>query len=124
MGPKKPGHYYVRNVMSCHDELTCLPFVCPPPPTPSLFQHTLIAIRSRLTPYFVIKHATRGKLPGPFGKLSPSSLRRLALDVVTSLCSESGEMRDGNAVVDLIAAVHEAVVDHDEQAYWESVMNR
>lgn len=33
-------------------------------------------------------------------------------------------MRDGNAVVDLIAAVHEAVVDHDEQAYWESVMNR
>ncbi|KAK7694838.1 hypothetical protein QCA50_002026 [Cerrena zonata] len=84
-------------------------------------EHTSTAIRTRLAPYFVIKHATRGKLPGPFAKLPPSHLRRLALDVVASLSSDSGGLGNGNAA-DLIASVHEAVVDVDEQAYWVSVM--
>ncbi|CAL1695440.1 unnamed protein product [Somion occarium] len=80
-------------------------------------EQTLGAIRSRLAPYFVINHPSRGKLPGPFAKLPPSPLRRLALDVGASLCPTS----DGDAA-DLIAAIHEAVRDAGEGDYWVSVM--
>ncbi|KAL6304291.1 hypothetical protein BKA93DRAFT_733535 [Sparassis latifolia] len=80
-----------------------------------LRRETASSLRSRLVPYFVITHATRGKLPGPFSKLPASSpLRRLALDAVVTLT------RDGDDE-GLAAVVDEAVVGAPQEAYWRSV---
>lgn len=76
---------------------------------------TLSSLRTRLAPYFVISHATRGTLLGPYSKIPPASpLRRLVLDVVVTIISRGG--RDG-----LVSAVDEAVKGTEEQSYWISM---
>jgi len=77
---------------------------------------TLSSLRARLVPYFIITHATRGRLPGPYARLPPTSaLRRLVLDVVVT--ASSGD--DGNDA--LKAAVDEAVKGTEVETYWKSV---
>ncbi|KAF9822049.1 hypothetical protein IEO21_00043 [Rhodonia placenta] len=83
--------------------------------SPLLPDETLSSLRTRLAPYFVISHATRGTLLGPYSKIPPASpLRRLVLDVVVTIISRGG--RDG-----LVSAVDEAVKGTEEQSYWISM---
>lgn len=87
--------------------------------SPLLPDETLSSLRTRLAPYFVISHATRGTLLGPYSKIPPGSpLRRLVLDVVVSIISGAGGDggRDG-----LVSAVNEAVKGTEEQSYWISM---
>ncbi|KAJ3559764.1 hypothetical protein NM688_g137 [Phlebia brevispora] len=72
----------------------------------------LISIRSRLTPFFVVRHATRGRLIGPYKKLSVP-LRTLVLDVAFTLCASRPER-------ELDEAIRE-VVTEEERQYWTSL---
>ncbi|KAG6829395.1 hypothetical protein H0H92_004663 [Tricholoma furcatifolium] len=78
----------------------------------------IIALVSKLIPYFTITHSVRGQLPGPYTKLPLTSpLRRLALDLAaTLLLVISVDSIDG-----LCAAVSLAVVDTEEQGYWRQM---
>ncbi|EMD42224.1 hypothetical protein CERSUDRAFT_110758 [Gelatoporia subvermispora B] len=77
----------------------------------------LAGLSSRLVPYFVVAHPTRGRLPGPYAKLPPASpVRRLALDVVTTL-ARSGGAGDG-----LQETVGEAVRGTEEEGYWAALL--
>ncbi|OCH95802.1 hypothetical protein OBBRIDRAFT_871454 [Obba rivulosa] len=77
------------------------------------------ALSSRLMPYFVISHTTRGRLPGPYAKLPPASpVRRLVLDVVATI------VRSGGADDGLQDAVGEAVRGTEEEEYWSSLHTR
>ncbi|KAI0080104.1 hypothetical protein K474DRAFT_1727562 [Panus rudis PR-1116 ss-1] len=87
----------------------------------------LRSLCSRLAPFFIITHPTRGKLPGPFTKLppptmsSPSAQRRLALDVAASFRPRP-DGDDGGLTV----AVHEVLGstdDVDAERYWLSIMS-
>ncbi|KAH9950477.1 hypothetical protein B0H21DRAFT_723497 [Amylocystis lapponica] len=86
--------------------------------SPLLRPETLASLRTRLVPYFIITHSTRGKLPGPYAKLPPA-WRRLVLDVaftVTHAQPVCGS-EDG-----LDAAVDDAVKGTSaEGAYWTSL---
>ncbi|KAI0931972.1 hypothetical protein AcV5_004663 [Taiwanofungus camphoratus] len=83
--------------------------------SPLLREETLSSLRARLVPYFVINHATRGKLPGPFAKLPTSPLRGLVLDVMATICGPSS----GSDALE--TAVDEAVRNSEEEVYWTSV---
>ncbi|KAI0375373.1 hypothetical protein BV20DRAFT_265919 [Pilatotrama ljubarskyi] len=86
--------------------------------SPLFHAEVYAALRSRLIPYFTITHPTRGKLPGPFAKLPANSpLRRLVLDLVATLVSQSTRQTNlGEG--DLIPGVEEAVRGTSEEAYW------
>ncbi|TFK77025.1 hypothetical protein BDN72DRAFT_753619 [Pluteus cervinus] len=73
------------------------------------------SIRSKLVPYFTINHPTRGQLDGPFHKIS-GSLRRLALDVVCTICREGSSLPESKS---LRVAVSQAVAKTGERGYWE-----
>jgi len=76
---------------------------------------------SKLVPYFSIDHAVRGQLPGPYTKLpSPSTLRRLALDVaVTLLMTHPSSLAKDAAR--LLMAIDLVVTDTQEQNYWKHI---
>jgi len=78
----------------------------------SVHSQTMTLVRSRLVPYFSVNHVTRGRLPGPYSKL-PRPLRKLALDLVTTISTLSETRDDG-----LEDAVDQAVaVDQDKHIY-------
>ncbi|RPD64943.1 hypothetical protein L227DRAFT_591208 [Lentinus tigrinus ALCF2SS1-6] len=81
---------------------------------------TIAALRSRLVPYFCITHPTRGRIPGPYAKLSPP-LRRLVLDLVATIKCTSPRpgVDDG-----LEASVTEVVGSATEAAYWSALSDR
>ncbi|CCM05152.1 uncharacterized protein FIBRA_07361 [Fibroporia radiculosa] len=84
--------------------------------SPLLREETVSSISARLVPYFIMTHATRGKLSGPYIKLpSASPLRRLVLDVVFSLSSLA------RADYVLLTAVSELVDGTEMEGYWTSV---
>ena len=75
----------------------------------------LDAVRSRLVPYFIISHPTRGALPGPYTKLERLTLRALALDVVATLFRLGGvEERLDNAVLMAVAGT-------TQEQYWVEI---
>ncbi|KAI0034792.1 hypothetical protein K488DRAFT_77014 [Vararia minispora EC-137] len=78
--------------------------VCPPSDT-----------SERLTPFFAMRHPTRGEILGPFSKLHDPYLRRLALDTAAML------VWSGRADQSLEAAAHSATTGRPEEAYWASV---
>ncbi|KAG6845775.1 hypothetical protein H0H87_003829 [Tephrocybe sp. NHM501043] len=82
---------------------------------------TIMALRSKLIPYFTITHPVRGQLPGPYSKVPMSSpLRRLALDaVVTLLDVMTGADLGGG----LRSAVELAVADTDQREYWAAIQD-
>ncbi|KAI0361212.1 hypothetical protein OH77DRAFT_1443396 [Trametes cingulata] len=83
-----------------------------------LHSEVYAALRSRLIPYFTITHPTRGKLPGPFAKLPANSpLRRLVLDLVATLVSQSGR-QISLGEDELVLAVDEAVRGSSEEVYF------
>ena len=70
-------------------------------------------MRSRLVPYFIVTHPSRGRLPGPYTKLPVSSpLRRLVLDLAATL-SVGEEHNNG-----LGAAVAIVTMCTEEADYW------
>ena len=75
----------------------------------------LDAVRSRLVPYFIIAHPTRGALPGPYTKLERPTLRTLALDVVATL------FRLGGVEERLDSAARMAVAGTAQEQYWVEI---
>ncbi|QRW24482.1 Testis-expressed sequence 10 protein [Rhizoctonia solani] len=75
---------------------------------------TLNALRQRLIPFFIFDHAKRGTITGPWTKL-PDHLQRLALDVMSSLCHDGGDVRE------LTNAVDRAVAQTTLAEYWVHV---
>ncbi|KAF9044791.1 hypothetical protein BDZ89DRAFT_1058887 [Hymenopellis radicata] len=74
---------------------------------------TVTSLRTRFMPYFVILHASRGSIPGPYTKLPPSSIvRRLALEVAATL------VVPGDA---LSGAISSTLIGSTEGEYWASV---
>ncbi|KAG5654094.1 hypothetical protein H0H81_007508 [Sphagnurus paluster] len=72
---------------------------------------TTAAVRSKLVPYFSMKHPARGQVAGPYSKLLGARLRRLALDLVATLGADN-ELGD---------AVERAIQGTDEVEYWMQV---
>ncbi|GAA5845165.1 hypothetical protein JCM9279_005460 [Rhodotorula babjevae] len=81
---------------------------------------TLVALAPTLGPFFHLSHPSRGSMPGPFTKLSPSVQAR-ALDLVALLAGLDGA--DGEATKPLREAVGRAVrtkgVDRGVRARWQ-----
>ncbi|KAF8728472.1 Rix1 complex component involved in 60S ribosome maturation, partial [Rhizoctonia solani] len=75
---------------------------------------TLNALRQRLIPFFIFDHAKRGTITGPWTKL-PDHLQRLALDVMSGLCHDGGDVRE------LTNAVDRAVAQTTLAEYWVHV---
>ncbi|KAJ7487700.1 hypothetical protein B0H11DRAFT_2157103 [Mycena galericulata] len=72
---------------------------------------TLESLRAQIVPYFSITHPLRGQMPGPYLKLSSSSVRRLALDLVVLIGGDPS----------LSSAVDAAVLGTPEQSYWGNI---
>lgn len=74
------------------------------------------SLSSRLAPFFLIVHPTRGQVLGPFTKIpcSASHVRSLVLDLCASLLRDD----DGDG---LCNAVCEAVKGTSEELYWQRV---
>ncbi|KAJ7181761.1 hypothetical protein C8R43DRAFT_970362 [Mycena crocata] len=69
-------------------------------------------LRSQIVPYFSITHSVRGQIPGPYSKLPvSSSIRRLALDLVSLVGDDSS----------LSSAVDAVVLGTTEQPYWHHI---
>ncbi|QRV83339.1 Testis-expressed sequence 10 protein [Ceratobasidium sp. AG-Ba] len=79
-----------------------------------LDQETLGALRQRLIPFFMIDHATKGPLPGPWNKL-PMYLQKLALELTSSLCDSGIEN-----TASLMSAVERVAIEK-QLAYWNSI---
>ncbi|QRW12075.1 Testis-expressed sequence 10 protein [Ceratobasidium sp. AG-Ba] len=77
-------------------------------------QETLGALRQRLIPFFMIDHATKGPLPGPWNKL-PMYLQKLALELTSSLCDSGIEN-----TASLMSAVERVAIEK-QLAYWNSI---
>jgi pre-rRNA-processing protein IPI1 len=79
------------------------------------FHQVSTGLLVRLVPFFMVTHATRGQLPGPYSKLPPA-LRRLMLDTVSKLqdMSEGDDTGATQAVVSATAGTEEA-------AYWANI---
>lgn len=76
------------------------------------------ALAAKLVPYFSINHAVRGRLPGPYAKLPPSSeLRRLALDVVATLFATYASYLSSIST-QLSEAIDITVTGNHEESYW------
>ena len=79
-----------------------------------------------MMPYFVAQHRTRGEVLGPYSRLpestssSPSSVRRLVLDVVHTLCTLSTRP-DDEEVLRLKGAVQQALSGSPEEGYWKAL---
>ncbi|KAF9452699.1 hypothetical protein P691DRAFT_180962 [Macrolepiota fuliginosa MF-IS2] len=79
----------------------------------------------RLVPYFTVNHPVRGQLSGPYSKLplTQSHVRRLCLDVVSTLLVRGGQLGAGvsEACDALLKAVDLVVTDTIEGEYWVHV---
>ncbi|KAH9937104.1 uncharacterized protein B0H18DRAFT_1112984 [Fomitopsis serialis] len=84
--------------------------------SPLVRDQVLLALRSRMVPYFIVSHPTRGRLLGPFARLPSAPLRRLVLDVVATI---EGQEADG-----LEGDVSEAVRGTEEESYWAALVSR
>lgn len=74
-------------------------------------------IRSRFTPYFTIKHPTKGVIPGPIRKIPiPSIVWRLALDVVVVLAAA-----DLSSAGEIMSAVDQGLAEEECIAYWHQL---
>ncbi|KAG8687126.1 hypothetical protein FRC08_012148 [Ceratobasidium sp. 394] len=81
-----------------------------------LFDHaTLGALRQRLIPFFMIDHATRGAVAGPWIRL-PRDTQRLALDLASNLCQGGGEN-----TTSLANSIERAATDKQLLNYWNSI---
>ena len=93
----------------------------PPADSAHFSSQVLAGLSSRLAPYFVISHATRGRLPGPYAKLPPAApVRRLALDVAATITRSVAE----GAGAGLLETVGEAVRGTEEADYWAALGGR
>jgi len=83
----------------------------------------IIGLQTRLTPFFMITHPVRGRLPGPFTKIPTSSLliRRLAVDLVVTILSVSTRS-EGEERENLMIAVGSAVSGTPEEGYWQQLV--
>jgi pre-rRNA-processing protein IPI1 len=83
----------------------------------------IIGLRSRLTPFFLVTHPVRGRLPGPFTKIPASSprVRRLAVDLVVTILSVSPKS-EGEETRNLMDAVASAVSGTFEEGYWHQLV--
>ncbi|KZT72744.1 hypothetical protein DAEQUDRAFT_543688 [Daedalea quercina L-15889] len=81
--------------------------------SPLVQDQVLPALHSRMVPYFIVNHPMRGKLLGPFSRLPSAPLRRLVLDVVTTLKIPDTDELEG--------AVSEAVAGTEDESYWISL---
>ncbi|KAJ8494635.1 hypothetical protein ONZ51_g2221 [Trametes cubensis] len=85
---------------------------------------TRSSLKSRLVPYFSIVHPARGKVRGPYAKLSVGSpLRRLVLDLVATIQGHASSKADAGDD-GLVAAVFEAVSETPEESYMAGVIGR
>lgn len=80
-------------------------------------------MQTRLTPFFMITHPVRGRLPGPFTKIPTSSqlIRRLAVDLVVTILSVSTRS-EGEERENLMIAVGSAVSGTLEEGYWQQLV--
>ncbi|KAG1757489.1 hypothetical protein EDB19DRAFT_1901008 [Suillus lakei] len=83
----------------------------------------IIGLQTRLTPFFMITHPVRGRLPGPFTKIPTSSplIRRLAVDLVVTILSVSTRS-EGEERENLMIAVGSAVSGTLEEGYWQQLV--
>lgn len=83
----------------------------------------IFGLQTRLTPFFMITHPVRGRLPGPFTKIPPSSslIRRLAVDLVVTILSVSTRS-EGEERENLMIAVGGAVSGTLEEDYWQQLV--
>ncbi|KAG1826020.1 uncharacterized protein BJ212DRAFT_1317584 [Suillus subaureus] len=83
----------------------------------------IMGLQTRLTPFFMITHPVRGRLPGPFTKIPTSSLliRRLAVDLVVTILSVSTRS-EGEERENLMIAVGSAVSGTLEEGYWQQLV--
>ncbi|KAG1755203.1 uncharacterized protein EDB91DRAFT_1242401 [Suillus paluster] len=83
----------------------------------------IVGLQSRLTPFFMITHPVRGRIPGPFTKIPASSplIRRLAVDLVVTILSVSSRS-EGEGRENLISAVGSAVTGTLEEGYWQQLV--
>ncbi|KAI9060172.1 hypothetical protein FKP32DRAFT_1595567 [Trametes sanguinea] len=78
---------------------------------------TYYSLRSRLVPYFLISHPTRGKIGGPYAKLPANSpIRRLILDLVATIVGHIIDKADPSSS-DFVAAVTGAIQGTAEESY-------
>lgn len=77
-----------------------------------IYIQAVTSLRSRLVPYFIIRHTTRGRLSGPYSKLSPP-LRTLMLDLVFASTKPRRHDELDDAVLDVVA--------DREKSYWASL---
>lgn len=83
----------------------------------------IIGLQTRLTPFFMITHPVRGRLPGPFTKIPTSSqlIRSLAVDLVVTILSVSARS-EGEERENLMIAVGSAVSGTLEEGYWQQLV--
>ncbi|KAG1864121.1 hypothetical protein DFJ58DRAFT_772772 [Suillus subalutaceus] len=83
----------------------------------------IMGLQTRLTPFFMITHPVRGRLPGPFTKIPTSSvlIRRLAVDLVVTILSVSTRS-EGEERENLMIAVGSAVSGTLEEGYWQQLV--
>ncbi|KAG1783868.1 hypothetical protein EV702DRAFT_1055985 [Suillus placidus] len=83
----------------------------------------IFGLQTRLTPFFMITHPVRGRLPGPFTKIPTSSqlIRRLAVDLVVTILSVSTRS-EGEERENLMIAVGSAVSGTLEEGYWQQLV--
>jgi len=84
--------------------------------SPLVRDQVLLALRSRMVPYFIVNHPTRGRLLGPFARLPSAPLRRLVLDVVATIEWQEADGFEGD--------VSEAVRGTEEESYWATLVSR
>lgn len=106
-----PHHSTSRCALRCPCMQTI--YFSVPPRVPYIACQTSEQVRSRLIPYFATVHPEKGKILGPFTKLSQwPHLRRLALNVTAVL------LQDADMVDPLRSAVDNAVRDTEDARYW------
>lgn len=83
----------------------------------------ITSLTSRLTPYFLITHPTRGELAGPFAKWETMAVCKLALDVAATVFSASPSGGTVGEGVKLREAVGKCVSGMGEgvERYWGEV---
>jgi len=74
-----------------------------------------LGLAERLQPFFIVQHRSKGEISGPYNKIENELLRRLVLDVVTTLYF-TGQPGSG-----LKASVEKAVKDSKEALYWQGI---
>ena len=77
-------------------------------------------ICTRLTPYFSVRHPTRGAIPGPFFKL-PTAHRKLILDVLAMMLYDQ-DVKPGMG--EFLGTLERSLTGQDEKGYWNQISQR